>query len=310
MSKARGLAAAVVAYTVWGLLAPIGKLLLESMGPFTINVLRTAGSLIVFVLIMGPGPFTRHLRLLGKDRRLWILGVAGLGGTFGAYLLSVKYLEPTIAALTIYLAPILISWGAKTRLGESASPLVFPTIALTLVGGFIAVIEPSRGGGLPRTEGWGLFLGLLGVLGWSFYTLYLKHLSAHYEDDALTVTSFASSGLAFLLAALVLEGLRFDATAESLGLLALYIVFPSVISFKLYALAVRHAGASIVSVLLGIELASTAVFSYFLTGEEFHFEKIIGLGLVLVAVTGFLLGEVQGSAPPTAQKDPDAQTQS
>lgn len=293
MSKTKGLLAAVLAYTAWGPLAPLGLLLLGHTGPFTLNTVRTAGALLLFLIVWGPSLVLRCFRFLARDPRLWILGVVGLGFTFGAYLTSLKYLEPTIAALTIYLAPVFITWYARRRLGEKGSPWTIPVIVLTLVGGAIAVLEPSRGAALPRGEAWGLFLGLLGVFGWCFYTLYLRHLGDRYTDQELTLSGFLTSGLAFLLLAIPLEGLAFDVNRASLIQMGFYIVFPSFVSFQLYSVAVRHAGAGLTSILLGIELAATAVFSYFLTGEEFSVDKIVGIGIVLAAVTGFLVAEAR-----------------
>lgn len=300
VSKTKGLVAAVLAYTAWGPLAPLGLLLLGHTGPFTLNTVRTAGALLLFLIVWGPRLVVRCFRLMGRDHRLWILGVVGLGFTFGAYLTSLKYLEPTIAALTIYLAPIFITWYAQRRLGEKGSPWTIPVVVLTLVGGAIAVLEPSRGASLPRGEAWGLFLGLLGVLGWCFYTIYLKHLGGAYTDQELTLSGFLTSGAAFLALAIPLERLAFDVNQASLLQMAFYIVFPSFVSFQLYSVAVRNAGASLTSILLGIELAATAVFSYFLTGEQFSADKIVGIGIVLAAVTGFLVLESRRAPEPPA----------
>lgn len=310
MSKTKGLVAAVLAYTAWGPLAPLGRLLLEDTGPFSLNVLRTAGSIVLFALLMGPRKVWSSLRCLGRDWRPWLLGVVGLGFTFGAYLGSLVFLEPTIAALTIYLSPILVAWFAHRFLGERRPRLLVTTLVLTILGGALAVLEPSRGVEVPRSVWWGLFLGLLGVVGWTFYTLYLRHLGSRYDDEELTLTAFFTSGLFFLVVALIVpgEGLAFDANATSLLRLGAYILVPSFLSFRLYATAIRHAGASITAVLLGIELVATAIFSYFLTDERFSVDKIAGVVIVLAAVTVFLANEARSSA--TAHEGEAGQSQS
>lgn len=307
MGRTKGIVAAVLAYTAWGPLAPLGALLLGQTGPFTLNVLRTAGSLVLFTLVMGPRTVLRSLRILGRDVRVWLLGVIGLGFTFGAYLTSLLYLEPTIAALLIYLSPIFVSWIARRRLGERIGRLFWPTLGLTILGGGLAILEPSRGVALPNDVLFGLFLGLLGVVGWTFYTVYLKHLGASYSDNELTFTSFVASGLAFLVVAVPFEGFRVDFDATFAWRLGFYIVFPSFLSFQLYAVAIRRAGAAFTSVLLGIELAATAVFSHFLTDETFGLEKAVGIGVVLLAVTGFLAGESGRSLETTPGKPPRAE---
>lgn len=304
MSKARGLVAAVLAYTAWGPLAPLGALLLGATGPFTLNVLRTAGAILLFGLVYGPHTVRRAVRLVGRDRRIWILGGIGLGFTFGCYLTSLLFLEPTIAALMIYLSPIMVAGVAHRQLGESASPLLWPTIALTIVGGVLAVVEPSAGFSLGRLVPLGLLLGILGAGGWTFYTVYLKRLSREYGDAELTLGAFLTSGAVFLVLAVPLERFRVEVSGAFLLELLVYIVFPSFVAFQLYAMAVRNAGATIVSVLIGIEVFTTAVFSYFLTREEFHFSKVLGLLLVLGAVTVFLAFEGRSSPErTTAQQE-------
>lgn len=304
VSKVRGLVAAVLAYTAWGPLAPLGALLLDATGPFTLNVLRTTGAIVLFGLVYGPKTVRRALQLVRRDRRIWILGGVGLGFTFGCYLTSLRFLEPTIAALMIYLSPILVVWVAHYKLGESASPLLWPTIALTLVGGVLAVVEPSAGFRLGRLVPLGLLLGILGAGGWTFYTVYLKRLTREYGDAELTLGAFFTSGAVFLALAVPFERFHVEISGPFLWEMLVYIVFPSFVAFQLYAMAVRNAGATIVSVLIGIEVFATAVFSYFLTGEQFHFNKVLGLVLVLGAVTVFLAFEGRASSErPTAQQE-------
>lgn len=290
MGRKTGLAAAVLAYSCWGLLAPLAKILLESFGPFTLNALRTAGSLVALVLLFGPAATRRTIVALARDVRLWILGVVGLGLTLGAYIVAIKFLPPTIAALTSFVSPVLVAWGARW-FGERPSILFWPTVLLTGVGGTIAVLEPGRGIELTQRFGWGIALGLLGMLGWTFYTLYIKALGKHYADSDLTLAAFITSGVAFFAIAIPFEGLRVEATPTEWGVFAFYVLVPSVASFALYSYAIRRVGATLVSVLLGIEVVATAVFSYFLTHERFSATKLVGIGIVLVAVTVFLAYE-------------------
>lgn len=308
MSRTKGIVAAVLAYTAWGPLAPLGALLLQDTGPFTLNVLRTAGALLLFTLTMGPRTAWRSLRLLTKDWRLWLFGVVGLGFTFGAYLSSILYLEPTIAALLVFLSPIAVAVIARKKLGEAPARLFWPTLALTVLGGALAILEPSKGISLPDDIVVGLIIGVLGAAGWTFYTVYLKKLGDTYGDQELTFTAFVTSGVAFLVLALVVEDFQFAFSPTFGWRLAVYVAVPSFLSFQLYAIAIRHAGAAFTSILLGIELAATAVFSYFLTDEAFGFEKAVGIGLVLVAVTAFLAGE-SGRSLPTTPEQPQAQPQ-
>lgn len=286
--KVQGVAAAIAAYVAWGFLSPGAKLLLEYGGPWTINFHRTWLSLLVFLVLFGPNVSVRTAKGLARDVRLWILGIGGLGFTFVFYMYSVDRLEPTVATVLLYLAPLLIAFFAHRFLGEALHPWAYPTAILTLVGVLVAALTPSDGFTIPTVEAAGIALGLVGTLGWVFYTLYLGHASRFYGERELTLAAFATSGLLFLAGALLLEGVAFHITTRSLLLLAAYVAFPSVASFLLYAVAVGRAGAGTAGVLLGIELLATAVVSWLVTDETFGPDKIAGLLIVLVAVTAFL----------------------
>lgn len=288
----RGVLFAILSYLSFGFLSPVGKILLEAMPPFTLNAIRTLLALPLMFVLFGLPTTRESLRLVRRDPRVWILGAFWLGLTFVPYLWSLKYLPPTITTLTVYATPLLVAAWQHFRWHQSVSPLVLPTVAVTLVGAALAVSSP--GGVELDAEGrLGLFLALLGVVGWSGYTIHLAQLSATYEANALTFAAFTTSGIAFLAGALVFDGVpdlgALDARMASY--LALYIVFPGVVSLWLYSLSLRHTDAATVAVLIGVELIATAVVSFFLTDERFTTGKVAGLGIVLAAVTAYLWNE-------------------
>ena len=282
-----GIAAAILAYAAWGFLAPGGKLLLEYTGPWTLNFHRTWLSLAAFFLIYGPRANLRALRILTQKADTWTLGTL-LSGTFILYLMSIQLLEPTMAAVLLYFAPIFIAVAATRFLGEPWDRWTIPTTLVTLAGVGVAVFEPFQGGRLAVGEGLGLLLGTMGVVFWAAYTLDLKRLSRVYSERDLTIVAFVVSGLIFFVGAAFAEQLTFDLDARSALLLAAYVLFPSVASFMLYAVAVNRAGAGPTSVLIGVELVATALVSSVLTGERFSVEELAGLAIVLAAVTLFV----------------------
>lgn len=291
------MAAAVAAYVAWGFLSPGAKLLLEFGGPWTINFHRTWLSLLVFLAIFGPRVARTTGVALARDVRPWILGVAGLGFTFVFYMYSVDRLEPTIATVLVYLAPLLIAFFSHRYLGERLHPWAYPTAIITLFGVVVAALSPSDGLAIPSVEALGLVLGLVATVGWTFYTLYLGYAGRFYGERELTLAAFATSGVLFLAGAGILEGFAFQVTARSVLLMAAYVAFPSVASFLLYTVAVGRAGAGTAGVLLGIELLATAVISWFVTDETFGPDKIVGLLVVFVAVTAFLWAQRHAARP-------------
>jgi drug/metabolite transporter (DMT)-like permease len=294
-----GIAAAIAAYLAWGFLSPGGKLLLEDGGPWTINLLRTALSLVAFVLLFGRATTVRVSKALARHLNLWILGVPGLGLTLTLYLYSVDRLEPTISTVLLYLSPIVIAVAARRLFKERLHPLAVPVALVTLAGVLLTIWTPQGGFGLTGTHGEGLLLGVLSVGGWVFYTLWLRKLSSTHPENDLTLAAFATSGVLFLAGTILVEGFDFTFTTRSTLLLALYVALPSVISFQLYTVAVKRAGAGVAAILIGVELISTAIISAALGQETFGGTKILGLAIVLAAVTIFIWRQNQ-IAPPTA----------
>jgi drug/metabolite transporter (DMT)-like permease len=289
-SPRRGVLFAVLSYLSFGFLSPVGRILLESMEPFTLNAIRTLLALPLMVVLFGLRTTREALRLVRRDPQVWILGAFWLGLTFVPYLWSLKYLPPTITTVTVYATPLLVAAWQRFRWRQAVSPLVLPTVALTVVGAILAVRSPG-GVTLDGDGRLGLVLALLGVIGWSGYTIQLARLTPTRDPNVLTLAAFLTSGFAFLVGSLAFEGARVVLDRTTVLWLVLYIVFPGVVSLWLYSLSLRHTDAATVAVLIGVELIATAIVSYFLRLETFTADKVAGLGLVLVAVTLYLANE-------------------
>lgn len=298
-AHSRGILLAFVAYAAWGFLSPVGQILLDSMGPFTANAIRTLASLPFLMLLMGRKTTKAALRATATDASGWILGAGFLTLTLVPYLASLKYLPATITTLTVYLTPLLVAGWMFVRHGTRPNRLLIPTVVATLAGGYLTI--SARGGvSLDRNGVLGLGLAILGVLGWAGYTIHLKHLTGRRDADELTLTAFLTSGVAFTIGAALIEGGQVDWSPALAKWLVIYVLFPSVISFFLYSRALHLVEATTVAVLLGVELVSTAIVSHFLTDEVFSTLKVLGLGVVLVAITAYLWDERRTQAKPGA----------
>lgn len=257
------------------------------MGPFAANAIRTFGALPFLMILLGPRATKAALRAILVDPSGWVLGAGWLALALVPYLASLKYLPPTITTLTVYLTPLLVAGWEWARNDLPPPRLLLPTVGFTLVGGWIAI--SAAGGAPPGLPGWqGLGLAMLGAVGWTGYTLYLKHLTRTREADELTLVAFITSGIAFALGAVVFEPHRLGWDANLLGWILLYVMVPSVLSFFLYTRALNLVDATTIAVLLGVELVATGVVSYALTGETFSLAKLGGFALVTAAITVYL----------------------
>lgn len=302
-STATGVTLAVLAYTAWGFLSPVGQILLDHMGPFAANAIRTLGSLPFLALLMGPRKVRNALRLVATNLQVWLLGSVFLAVCLVPYLASLRYLPPTITTLTVYLTPLLVAGWMRLTGRERVGRLVIPTVAATLLGGFLAIAGPA--GAPPGAPGaLGLGLAILGVLGWTAYTLHLSRLAREHDPDQVTFAAFVTSAASFVGGAFAIEGFHVSWSTPLAGWILLYVGVPSVLSFFLYSRSIRIIGATTVSVLLGIELVSTAFVSAWITGETFTPLKVAGLGIVVLFITLYLWDEARLSGARTAGSKP------
>lgn len=287
----RGILFAVLSYLSFGFLSPVGQILLDKgLAPFTLNAIRTILALPLLALLFGPKVTKAAGRAVATQRSVWILGAFWLSLTFVPYLWSLKYLPPTITTLTVYATPLIVAAWQRFRYGERVSKLVVPAVALTVVGAALAIQGPG-GVTLDREGLLGLGLAFLGIVGWSGYTIHLGRLAPKSDPNVLTLAAFVTSAAAFTLGAILFERPLQAVDPSAYPYLALYVVFPGAAALWLYAQSLRRTDPTTVAVLIGIELVATAIVSRFMTDEVFSGLKVLGLAIVLVAITGYLWGE-------------------
>jgi hypothetical protein len=140
--------------------------------------------------------------------------------------------------------------------------------------------------------GLGLTLNLLSVLLWAVYTVHLRVVAPRYPLSRLMVATFTAASVFFILMAFLFDRDRMDwnAVVQPLPLLhlALYIAFPSIIAYLLYAASIGRVGAGPITILLGVELIVTSILAHLLLNELFPPARVLGLILAGAAVAWFV----------------------
>ena len=295
-----GLALAFLAFASWGLLSPVGKHLLETdaYGPLGLNFVRFALATVPLLLVVGPRAVADGLRLLLRPDILLTQALANLSLTLFLYSM-VLLAEPTFATLGFFAAPLLTAVLAQMRLGERMGPWFAPAAILFVVGGYLALfgLAPPP----PGFEALGMGLAVASALVWALFAVELRRAAPGVALKPLLVASFVAGTVWYAVPALILEGVPDIAgqTATSWGWMALYVAVPTLASFILFSASLRMAPAGAVNILVGAELAFTALFSALLFGEPFTAAQLAGLAVVLASVSGYLW--LRTKAPPGPQ---------
>lgn len=293
-SLALAWALAIAAHIAWGYLAPGGKILLEWWPHWSLNAVRMGVATLVLMAVYGRQETVYALKALMVDKNLAILGVVGVGFTFSLFLASLHYLEATVAALLVFLAPFITAVIARLTIREPVG-WHLPVAGFLLLGGaYLAVFgrEPLLAQLATTGVAFGLALNLGSVLSWSIYTVHVRAVAPRYPLSRILIAMFTAATIFFLLAALFFEAgaVQWSVVLTPLPLfhLGLYIIFPGLLAYLLHTTAIARVGAGPISILLGVELIVASILAHLLLFEAFPPERIVGLGIAAVAVTWFV----------------------
>lgn len=279
---------AFAAYFAWGLLAPVGKILLEDLQPMSLNAVRMVLATAMLIPLV-----PRHLVREGiaylRRPHIVILALIGGGIDFTIYLYALDLVDATFAALGFYTAPLWTAVLARLWLGERVGWSFGPAVATLLIGGWLALFgldaAPVEG-----FHAWGMVLAVLSGAGWAVYSAGLRRWAPELRLRPLLVASFIVGTVYFVVLGWILEGpppLRALGAAQW-GWLLLYAAVPTTLSMFLFNAALQRAPAGYVNLLVGLELAGTVFFSWWLLGDTFSLAQLVGLALALLAVTAYL----------------------
>ena len=77
------------------------------------------------------------------------------------------------------------------------------------------------------------------------------------------------------------------------GWMALLVAVPTILAFLLFTAALQRAPAARVNVLVGLEIAATLVFANLLLGERLDAPRLLGVAIVLAAVSAYLMWQAR-----------------
>lgn len=272
-------AAPAVFVVLWSTGFIVTKLALNATQPLTWLSIRMAATiclLFVIVVVTRPawprGPQILHSMVAG----LLVQGVYLAGVT-----LAIGHAIPAgLSALIPGLQPILTSTLASRFLGERVTPLQWAGLLLGLVG----VILVMHGRPLTGQAGWGWVFSVASLFGITLGTLYQKRFGGGIDWRTGNIVQFGTSGLCFLVGALLFEPMTVDFGLGLAVALGWATVVLSVGSIALLYWLIRRSGATEVASLFYLVPAVTAAMAFALFGERLDALALGGMVLCAVGV--------------------------
>ncbi|MFC2114872.1 DMT family transporter [Bacteroidota bacterium] len=261
----------------------------EVYPPFTIVFLRL---LISSVIMFGIAGFTSLLqKLRWRDVPVYLL-LSLIYPTiyFMAESIGLTKISASLAAVIISLIPLFVPIGAYLLLKERVTVLNIVGILISFLGVLIVILKPDFSLNAAPV---GIYLMLVAVMCAVGYTLMVKKLSKRYNPYSITTYQNIFGTMMFLPLFLVFDLKEFAGIQHSmkailnLGYLA---IFGSSIAFVLFNYSIKTIGVTRTEIFSNLIPVLTAVFAYFMLGEELGMKKVIG---ILVVLAGLFLSQLK-----------------
>ena len=267
----------------WGLSGGLaGILLTRGWDPLVISYCRGAVGLVVVLVWLGIVPTDSGL----SDPRMWLWSsLAGLGvaGNFTFFFISIAHGSVAVAATLMYTAPIfvyLISFVLKIE-----KPTLKKGVAVGLVMIGVVLLTGLAGSGAENVTLVGVGAGILSGLCYTVFIFAFNYAAKLGSPQAILTVAFSALVVALFLPG---DGEQIALVTESRDwpLFAALGVFGGGGAFILYVIGLEKTPPAVASVLAMLEPVTASLFGVLVLGESLTSVQLVGMALVLFAVTG------------------------
>lgn len=280
-SVLRERAAIALLILAWGATFAAVKIGLESSPPILFAGLRSLlGGAVMAVLAWSR---TGRPDLAGQGRDYTLLTALNVLLFFGLQTLAIGLLPSGLAAVLIYLQPVLVGLLAWWLLGE---PMTTGKI-LGLVLGFAGIVVVGGGAFAGHVSAAGVALAVASALAWALGTIVFKATDGRVDAWWAVALPFLAGGALLTLVGLVVEGPGITWSAQFVGALAFAGLVGTALAWSLWfgLVAAGEAGRAasyiffvpLVGVLIGAVLLAETLTASLLVGAA-----LVVLGVYLV----------------------------
>ncbi len=284
----RGLGLIVGSAVLWGTVGVAVKLLygLTQTNALSVGFWRLALAVPGLGLACGLGLAGRRVQIARFDFGLMLLIGVMTALYQVCYFGAIARVGVTTAVLvTLCTAPILVALLAAGWLGERLTRRLGLALGAALIGtGLLVGLQPGDGGVRNLGMGVGLALGSAG--GYAVVTLCSRALAGRYPP-LLPVTVGFSAGAVLLLPFALGSGLVVSYSGVGWGLLLYLGLVPTALAYVLFFYGMRHATATVASVITLLEPLTSTILAWVLFGERLGAMGLLG-ALLLLGALGLL----------------------
>jgi drug/metabolite transporter (DMT)-like permease len=215
---------------------------------------------------------------LTQYRDALMLGFAGFAPQAGMYFMAVRYLDPGLASLLLYLYPSFVVIFGALFLRVMPRKAQVLAVLLSLIG---CTMTLWTRGSYPLV---GYFWGISVAILYAVYLVVSEKVVSRLDPLFATTNLMSAAAFVYWIITLASGSLRMPASvATALGILGIGILATVVPILTLFA-AIRRIGAADTSLVSTVEPLFTIILSALLLGERLTALQLAGGAVILCAV--------------------------
>jgi len=275
----------ITAAAVWGVSFVVVKEALTSASPLLFLALRfTIATLVLAPFVDLRGGFSR------AELRAGVVLTALLASGFATQAYGLQYTTPARSAFIVAMSSVLAPFIALVLLRHRTGWMVL--LALVIAGGGIYFLTAPDTGGLNRGDLWTLITAVV----FGGHIVAVSEFSKRFDAQRLVWLQLPGTALGTLIAALLLEQLRFDWSFSLIAALLFLAVMSTVVALVWQFRAQREMSSARASLLFCLEPVFAALTSWLFWGETFSASQGFGALLILAGMVLAVVGEARAEA--------------
>lgn len=267
--------------------------------------LRMAFAALALGAVFLRRPMIADWRRPGAAWRLLVMvGMSSL--TLLLFFYAVRNTSVAIAMFLLFLMPVWVALVAPRVFKSPREPLVWPALALALVGLAVILVPDLLGGGVEVSVA-GLLAALLTGFGYASYTISVKGLTKIVAPSTISMAEAAGDTLLVLpLALWQLGSTGYQLDGRAWVAAVVMGVFCTAIPYTLWIVGTKRVRVEHVTILGFIEPVAGPLFAVFLVGQLPTMWTVIGGGMILAAgLVMVVFGRGEGEASTAAAVEPE-----
>ncbi len=220
-------------------------------------------------------------RVRGNTGVYALLTVLNVVGFFGLQTLAVMELPSGLAAVLIYLQPVLTGVLAAPLLGERLGANKLAGLLLAFAG----IVVVSAGAISGHVSGLGVGYAVASALMWSLGTIAFKRTQGRVDPWWAVALPFLAGGAVLTVAGLAVEGAHIGWSASFVAALAYAALVGTALAWALWFALVGSGEASRASTYIFFVPVLSLVFGAVLLGERIGLSLLAGAVLVVAGVS-------------------------